>query len=177
MSRCNLSVARLESASEFPDRPVPAGLVSCRIMQLTVTISGRDVHGIAFAEKCDTSAIAENGAVVSTSRSLAANQEVFIQHGSRERLARVIGECDGGNYELCFTESDPSFWEDCSDRDNTTNELLPDAPTTDPPTATDPLLVANYDEFSESMPPKPAVRTAERRRTPRITLRQAKACV
>jgi hypothetical protein len=172
-----LSSARVENGSEFPVRPVGPGLVSRQLVDLSVTISGQDLHGIAFAEECHTRAIAENGVVVITSRSLAADQEVFIQHDSRGRLARVIGQCNGDNYELCFTENDPSFWDISSTRDNVANELLPDDPTTDPPTATDPLLVANYDEFSDSMPPKPPPRTSERRRTPRITLRQAKACV
>ena len=173
-----MSLAGIEGATEFPAGPPPTGLVSCEVMQLPVTVSGQDLKGIAFVDNCKTVAIAHNGAIVTIERTLGADQELFLRYETRERLARVISHSEASNYGLCFTKNDPQFWGTAV---TSCDGIAQDGPlndfNNDPPTGTDPLLVPNYEEFENSMPVKSAVRTTERRRSPRIALRQAKACV
>jgi hypothetical protein len=146
-------------------------------MQLPVTISGHDLNGLAFVDQCSTTAIAPNGAIVMIARNLAGEQELFIRHGSRELLARVTGHSGTGNYGLFFVAPDPQFWGAALSPSGLEHGDFPEHEMVDPPTAIDPLLIPNCAQFDEPIPEKPAVRTGERRRSARITLRQAKVCI
>ena len=105
-----MSTAALNNIQKFPARPDPQTLTSCQVVQVTVTISGQDVSGIAFVDQCNTIAIADKGVIVMIGHPLAVEQEVFIRHGDREVLAHVIGHSGVGNYGLQFISANPGFW-------------------------------------------------------------------
>ena len=170
-----MSLTGTEGSSESAARPLVSELVAGQVARLAVTVSGHDLKGVAFVDDCSTSEIGPNGAVVTLARALGVDQELFLKYGSRERLVRVVGH-SGNDYELCFAVSEPQFWGTALKCDDFSEGPLDDF-NNDPPTGTDPLLVPNYEEFVESMTRKPVARTAERRRSPRITMRQAKACI
>ncbi len=176
MHRCNVSHVGFQSAGEYPVQPIPTALDSCQIRQLPVAVSGQDLTGIVFVDECSTTAIAPNGAIVTVNRPLGAGQVVFLRYGIRERLAQVIGHSAGGNYGLCFLRSEPEFWDTALHRDEIDEGPLED-PATEPHIAPDPLLVPHCDQFEQPIAPKPAAARAERRRSRRITMRKAKACV
>ena len=52
-----------------------------------------------------------------------------------------------------------------------------DDPATEPPIAPDPLLVPHCDQFKIPIMPKPVATGIKRRRSRRITMRKAKACM
>jgi hypothetical protein len=97
---------------------------------------------------------------------LGTEQEVFLRYKDQEVVAHIGGHAGAGNYGLCFAVSDPGFWG---------NVLV------EPLTETDPLLITNCEQFGHAIvpeiPPKSEERRGERRRSPRIIIRQAKACV
>jgi hypothetical protein len=161
-----MATAPLESPPKLRVRPLDQELTSCKVVEVHVTVSGQDLSGEAFVDQCKTIAVAHNGGIVTINRTLGIEQEVFLRHGDQELVSRVTGHSGLGNYGLCFSRPDPEFWGDI---------LAP------PPPGTDPLLVANFEQFGQAMtaevkrePNKPL---GERRRTPRISMRQAKACV
>lgn len=168
--------AKVSSVSVQPARsPIPPprhALTFCQILEATVTIAGDDLSGISFADQCATIAVAHDGLIVRINRSLALDQEVFVRLGNREVVARVMSYSRDVTYGLCFDGPQPAFWGELIEH---ADEGPLDAPP--PNIAPDPLLVSQFEEFKPALPPKPAEPRSERRRSPRIAMRKAKACI
>lgn len=95
-----------------------------------------------------------------------------MRRGNHEILARVMSYSRDGTYGLSFDSPAPRFWS-VHPAENDEGPL--DTP--EPAVAPDPLLVPSYAQFDHSMAPKPEPSGTERRRSRRITMRQAKACI
>jgi hypothetical protein len=159
-----VSTVSLNSIPEFRAPQATSQLNSCVVVDLPVSVSGHDLAGVAFVDCCRTIAIAANGAIVIVNRTLGTEQEVFLRHKDQEVMAHVVGHSGAGNYGFCCAAPDPGFWGD----------IL-----VEPLTETDPLLITNCDQFGQAImpktPPKSEERRGERRRSPRMIIRQAKA--
>ena len=165
-----MSTASVQSAD--PLFPARHALTFCQLLETTVTITGNDLSGETFVDQCTTIAVAHDGLIVRIARALALEQELFVRLDSRELLARVMNYSRDGTYGLSFDTPQPGFWG--------TLIGFPDEGPLDrpePPIVPDPLLVTNGEQFAPVAQPKPAERGAERRRSHRITMRQAKACI
>ena len=155
-----------------PPLSVRHALTFCQLLETTVSIAGDDLSGESFVDECTTIAVAHDGLIVRIARSLALEQEVFVGLMNREMLARVMSYSRDGTYGLSFDAPQPGFWGSLIG--------LPDEGPLDrpePPIVPDPLLVTDGEQFVPVSQPKPAERGAERRRSPRVTMRQAKACI
>jgi hypothetical protein len=165
-----VSTASIQPAD--PVFPVRHALTFCQLLETTVSIAGHDLSGEAFVDECTTIAIAHDGLIVRIARALALEQEVFVRVQNREMLALVMSYSREGTYGLSFDTPRPAFWGNLIDQPG---EGPLDTP--EPGIASDPLLVVNGEQFEQVLPPKPPPRGAERRRSPRIPMRQAKACI
>lgn len=166
-----MSTASVQHANS-PIHAARCALTFCQILETIVSIAGDELSGASFVDECTTIAIAHDGLIVRIPRSLALDQEVFVRRGNHEILARVMSYSRDGTYGLSFDSPEPRFWSQATEEPD---EGPLDVP--EPAVAPDPLLVPSYAQFEESMTPKPEPRGAERRRSPRITMRQAKGCI
>lgn len=147
-------------------------LTFCQLAETAVELSGNDLSGEVFVDEYTTLAIAHDGLILRMRRALAPDQEVFVRYRNREVIARVMSYSRDGTYSLSFDAPEPGFWSGIIEG----NDGIPlTAP--EPTIAPDPLLVPQDEQFEPSPPPKPPERHVERRRSARITMRQAKACI
>ncbi len=165
-----MSTATVQRAD--PPFPVRHALTFCQLLETIVSIAGDDLSGESFVDECTTIAVAHDGLIVRIARSLALEQEVFVRLMNREMLARVMSYSRDGTYGLSFDAPQPGFWGQLLEEPE---EGPLDEP--EPDIAPDPLLVSQTEQFEQTPKPKPTERHAERRRSPRISMRQAKACV
>lgn len=166
-----MSTASVQHANS-PIHAARSALTFCQILETIVSIAGDELSGASFVDECTTIAIAHDGLIVRIPRSLALDQEVFVRRGNHEILARVMSYSRDGTYGLSFDIPHPGFWGELIDQPGEGPIDVPESNI-----APDPLLVSQFEQFEHAAAPKPAEKLAERRRSPRITMRQAKACI
>jgi PilZ domain len=98
-----------------PPDPVSVPHGNRVFIHLPVEVSGMELTGIHFSEKCVTDSVSRNGASLAPGRSLAPDQEVSIRfNGSKEALARIVGQMGKSNnkiiYGAVFLEPQEYFW-------------------------------------------------------------------
>jgi PilZ domain len=83
-------------------------------LRVPVAISGIQTSGQSFTELTGTELVSPCGAVVECTRGLCPHQEVLVRFGSKETLARVVGQTGvterTHSYGIAFVQPDEWFW-------------------------------------------------------------------